>query len=201
MSDHTADPIHARQVHPMLHVGKWVLADLLSTLFFVGLYAAFHNIYLATGLGIAIGLGQIAYLRMRGAPIDLMQWLSLFLVVVFGGVTLLTHDPVFIMLKPTVIYIAVGAVMLRPGWMNRYAPPVARDRGADLLTTFGYIWAALMFVTGLANLALALLADPVVWAWFVGTFPLASKIVLIAVQYAILRHILRRRIRAIPEPA
>lgn len=201
MSDRAATPATARPLHPLIHVGKWVLGDLLSTLTFVGLYAAFHDIYLATGLGIAMGLGQIAYLKLRGARIDLMQWLSLFLVVVFGSATLLSRNPIFVMLKPTLIYIAIGVVMLRPGWINRYAPPVARDRAADVLNTFGYLWAALMFLTAAANLAFALLASPAAWAWFVGVFPMVSKIVLVAVQYIIVRGIVRGRIRKSLEPA
>jgi len=49
----------------------------------------------------------------------------------------------------------------------------------------------------------ALLAAPVVWAWFVGVFPIASKAVLVVVQYVVTRHIVRRRIRvakALPVP-
>ena len=76
------------------------------------------------------GFAQIAYLKLRRSPIDAMQWMSLGLVVVFGGASLLTHDPRFIMFKPTLIYVAIGAVMLKRGWMTRYMPPVALPWGA-----------------------------------------------------------------------
>lgn len=188
-------PASATPVHPLLHAGRILLADLLSTLIFVGLYAATHSIFIAAGLAIAIGLGRIAWLTVRRRPIDAMQWLSLFLVVVFGGATLITHNPVFVMLKPTMIYAAVGAVMLKRGWMIRYAPPIAQAYGSDIMTIFGFLWAALMFATGAANLAVALLASPLVWAWFVGVFPIASKAGMVVVQYAVTRHIVRRRIR------
>ncbi len=168
---------------------------MLSTLVFVGLYAATHSIATATALAIAIGLGRIAYQFMRGIPIELMQWLALFLVVVFGGATLLTRDPVFVMVKPTLIYGAIGAVMMRPGWINRYVPPVARQWGADVNTAFGFAWAGLMFATGAANLVVAALASPAAWAWFVGLFPIGSKLVLAGVQYVVSRSIIRRRIR------
>jgi intracellular septation protein A len=184
-----------RPVHPLIHAGKWMLADMLSTLVFVGLYAATHSIATATALAIAIGLGRIAYQFMRGIPIELMQWLALFLVVVFGGATLLTRDPVFVMVKPTLIYGAIGAVMMRPGWINRYVPPVARQWGADVNTAFGFAWAGLMFATGAANLVVAALASPAAWAWFVGLFPIGSKLVLAGVQYVVSRSIIRRRIR------
>jgi intracellular septation protein len=189
-------PVPDHQSHPFIHAGKWLAADLLSTLTFVALYAATHDIYLATALGIALGVGQIAYLRFRGAPIDAMQWLSLFLVVVFGSATLLTRNPVFIMFKPTLIYAAIGAVMLRPGWMIRYLQPIAREHGADVTTWFGYAWAVLMFGTAGANLALTLYASPATWAWFLGIFPVASKCILVLVQYVVTRTFVRRRVHA-----
>ena len=81
--------------------------------------------------------GQVVLLKLRGRPVDAMQWLSLGLVVVMGGATLLTHDRHFIMVKPTIIYLAVGAVMLKPGWMNRYLPAIVQENAPDLGRLFG----------------------------------------------------------------
>jgi intracellular septation protein A len=126
-----------------------------------------------------------------------MQWLTLGLVAVFGGAALATHNPVFVMVKPTLIYVAVGCVMLRRGWMTRYmTDPRAISHAADVTTRFGYAWAGLMFATGAANLALAVWASPAAWAWFVGVFPLASKIGLVGIQYAMTKSIVRRRVGA-----
>ena len=184
-------------VHSIVHAGKWLAADMLSTLFFAGVYAVSHNVYLATGLGIAAGVAQIGYLKARRAPIDLMQWMSLGLVVVFGSASLLTHDPRFIMLKPTLVYAAIGAVMMKRGWMARYMPPAALVWGRDVAEAFGYAWAGMMFLTGAANLLLVAHGDPKLWAWFIGVVPLASKLVLFAVQYVSTRVIVRGRMRAV----
>ncbi len=183
------------RVSPLLHAGKWLAADLFSTLAFVGLFALTHSVVAATGVGIAAGVGQIAWLKARRAPIDTMQWRSLGLVVVFGGASLVTGDPRFIMLKPTLIYAAVGAVMLKRGWMARYMPPAALPLIADVATVFGYVWAGLMFATGALSLALALSGDVKAWAWFISDFPIASKLALFAVQYVTTRAIGRRRAR------
>jgi intracellular septation protein A len=43
-----------------------------------------------------------------------MQRLRLCLVVVFGGITLITRNLVLVMLKLTLIYAAIGSVMLKP---------------------------------------------------------------------------------------
>ena len=184
----------ATGANPLIRAGKVLLADLFSALAFVVLYTLFHNIYVATGVAISIGLGQIGYLKFRDAPIDLMQWLSLFLVVVFGSAALITRNPVFIMVKPTLIYAAIGTVMLRPNWMNRYAPPIVLARAADITRMFGYLWAGLMFATGAANLAVAVLASPALWAWFLGVLPIASKVALFVIQYAVTRIVVRRRV-------
>ena len=186
----------APRLHPLVHAGRWIAIDLLSTLIFVALFALTHSVFVATGLAIAGGAAHIAWLKFRRAPVDAMQWMSLGLVVVFGGASLATHDPRFIMLKPTLIYVAVGAVMLKRGWMSRYIPEIARDWSADVTLVFGYVWAGLMFATAAANLYLALHSDPKTWAWFLGVFPLASKLALFAAQYLTTRFVVVSRKRA-----
>ena len=193
----TAAPVSdAPRLHPLVHAGRWIAIDLLSTLIFVALFALTHSVFAATGLAVAGGVAHIAWLKLRRAPVDAMQWMSLGLVVVFGGASLATHDPRFIMFKPTLIYAAIGAVMLRRGWMNRYIPPVALAWSADVTVVFGYIWAALMFASGAANLYLAIHGDPKTWAWFLGVFPLTSKLALFTVQYLTTRFIVLGRRRA-----
>ena len=182
-----------RAVHPLVHAGAWLLNDLLSTLAFVALFAITQSVYVSTAAGIGFGICQISWMRYRDKEVDLLQWLSLFLVVVFGSATLLTHNPRFIMFKPTLIYIAVGIVMLRPNWMNRYVPPIARGRSEDGTYIFGYVWAGMMFFTAAANIGFALLASTATWIWFMGVFPLASKLGLFAVQYLTTRMVVRRR--------
>jgi len=178
----------------LFYAGKWLLLDLLSTIFFLAVFALTNNIYVATGMGIAIGVAQVAYLKLRARPIDLMQWMSLGLVIVFGGATLITHNPHFIMVKPTLIYIAIGIVMMRRGWMMRYIPQSAMADGADLILGFGYVWAGLMFFTAAANLVLAL-GDTKLWIAFLAIFPAGSKIVLFFIQYAVMRVVITQRRR------
>lgn len=192
----SSNDVTAAPAHPLLRALRSLLSDLLSTLAFVAIYAVTDNAVVAIGIAIALGLGQVAYQRLRGATIATMQWLSLFLVVAFGGASLLTRDPTFIMMKPTVVYAAVGVVMLKPGWMNRYVPPIVHQYGTDITTAFGYAWAALMFLLGAANLALATRGSHGAWAWFIAVVPLAGKIAMVLGQYAVTRFMIRGRIRA-----
>ncbi len=153
-----------------------LLADFLSTIVFVAFYAITGSVHDAILLGIAAGIVQIAYMLLAGKPIAAMQWMSLALVIVLGGASLLTADPRFIMIKPSIGFFAVGCIMLRRGWMGRYLPRRVRDNVHESVTVFwGYVWSAQMFVLAAGNLALALLTGPRVWAWFNAVVPLAAQ--------------------------
>jgi intracellular septation protein len=125
-----------------------------------------------------------------------MQWMSLFLVLAAGTATLLTNDPRFVMIKPTLIYAIIGIVMLKRGWIVRYLPPVAVETVPDIAVIFGYLWSALMFASAALNLVLALKFDPVTWAEIMPAYGIISKLVLFAIGFATMRLIGGRRRRA-----
>ena len=66
-------------------------------------------VLLATVVVIVATLAQIVVMKLRGKKIDMMLWISLGLVVVFGGATIWFHSETFIKWKPTVLYWAMGA--------------------------------------------------------------------------------------------
>jgi intracellular septation protein len=179
-----------------LNAGKLLLLDMASTVFFLVLYLLTKNIPLSVALGIALGFAQIGWEVARKRPIDTMQWVSLVLVVASGTATLITNDIRFIMIKPSLIYIAIGAVMLNPGWLNRYLPPVALEIVPDVAVIFGFVWAGLMFCSAVLNLIVALTFSAVMWASFMSVYGIVSKIGLFFIQYAVMRLIGVRRRRA-----
>jgi intracellular septation protein len=77
-------------------------------------FAAFKlwGIYVATGVAIVATIAQIAWLRYSTGKIEPMQWVSLGVIVVFGGATILAHDETFIKWKPTVLYWLMGGALL-----------------------------------------------------------------------------------------
>ena len=180
----------------LLQSARLLVSDLASTLMFLAVLLITKDLMLAVALGVGLGVIQIGWLMARRKPIDTMQWLSIGLVVVSGLATMLTSDPRFVMLKPTVIYCIVGAYMLRPGWMNRYLPPIAVQTVPDLAYLFGFIWAGLMFLSAVLNIALALTLDPVSWSAAMSIWGIASKVALFLIQYATMRLIGRRRVMA-----
>jgi intracellular septation protein len=100
------------------------------------------------------------------------------------------------MLKPTVIYVVVGVVMLKRGWMNRYLPPIALATVPDLGILFGYVWAGLMFFSAALNIALALSLDVATWAAVKSVWAIGSKVGLFLIQYAVMKTTGVRRARA-----
>jgi intracellular septation protein len=185
----------------LFEAGKLLLLDMASTFFFLVLYLLTHNITLSVALGMALGIGQIGWQFARKRPIDTMQWMSLFLVLGSGAATLITNDPRFVMVKPSVIYTIVGIVMLKPGWMNRYLPPVAIELVPDIAFIFGFVWAGLMFFSAALNLIVAFNFSVVAWSAFMSIWAIASKAALFLISYATMRYVGVRRHRARMAPA
>jgi intracellular septation protein len=180
----------------LLQAAKLLLLDMASTFFFLFLYLLTKNITLSVLLGMALGAAQIGWEFVRNKPIDTMQWMSLFLVLGTGTATLLTADPRFVMIKPSVIYCVVGIVMLKPGWLNRYLPPVAIELIPDIATIFGYVWAGLMFFSAGLSLIVAFNYSITTWLAFMSIYGIASKVTLFLIGYATMRTIaVHRRAR------
>jgi intracellular septation protein len=177
----------------LLRSARLLLSDLASTILFLVVLLATRDLILAVALGVGLGVLQIGWLLARRRKIDAMQWLSIGLVAVSGAATMLTSDARFVMLKPSVIYCIVGAYMLRPGWMNRYLPPIAVQTVPDIGYIYGFVWAGLMFGSAALNIVLALTLDPVTWSAVMSVWGLASKVALFLIQYVTMTMIGRRR--------
>jgi intracellular septation protein len=87
------------------------LFDLFPILLFFVAYK-FGDIWIATGVAIAATFLQIGWLVLRKKKVDAMLWVSLAIIVVMGGATLLLHDETFIKWKPTVLYWVFSVVLL-----------------------------------------------------------------------------------------
>jgi intracellular septation protein len=182
----------------LFEAAKLLLLDMASTLIFLVAFLLTRNISLSVALGVTQGLAQIGWQFVRKKPIDTMEWMSLFLVVGSGAATLLTSNPRFVMVKPSLIYMLVGVVMLKPGWMNRYLPPIAKAVIPDVAVIFGFVWAGLMFASAVLNVVVALNFDVVAWSTFMSVYGIASKAGLFLIGYATMRYIGVRRWRAMP---
>jgi intracellular septation protein len=176
---------------------KRVAVDILAGWLFLAVFLITNNIYLATAMGVATGVGQALWMMLRKQKIDPMQWMALGLVVVLGGATILFHNPTFAVLKPTIFEGALAAMMLRPGWQTRYAPPYALELVPPRLMLFwGYLWAAAWFALAASNLYVARAYGLKAWAIYTNFSPLALLAVLMTAGLLVFPPIVRREARA-----
>jgi len=181
-----------------LQAARLLLLDMASTLFFLALFLLTHNTILSVGLGMALGVIQIGIQIVRRRPIHIMEWLSLCLVLAAGGATLLTNDPRFVLFKPSVIYVIVGSVMLKTGWLNRYLPEIARTVAPDVAVITGFAWAGLMFVSAAVNASVAIACSLSTWAMIMPVYGMVSKLAVFLGGFLAIRLTVMRRVRAMP---
>jgi len=169
--------------------------DFFPTIVFAALTAMHVDVQWATAAAFSAGIIQLIAVKATGREIGLLQWAGFGLAVVFGAISFITRDPRFVMAKPTLIYFAIAVVMLKRGWMLRYLPEIRLKHGAGLMIGWGYAWAGLMALTGVANAIVALWFTKE-WAGFIAVVPLVSKLAMFAAQYANVRHVVRARVTA-----
>ena len=95
---------------PQLHPGLKLALDIGPLILFFAANARF-GIYAATAafmVAVVVALG-VSYALTRHLPV--MPMVTAFVVLVFGGLTLVLHDELFIKLKPTIIYVLFGSVL------------------------------------------------------------------------------------------
>jgi intracellular septation protein len=185
-----------RERTTMKDVFARLATDFFSTIVFLALYLITGNVLLATGVAIAGAVAQVIYARVKGQQLGFMTYASVALVIVLGSATLLTNDPRFVLAKPAIGHFAIGAIMLKRGWMLRYMPPIVSETIPEYVTVAGYAWAVLMFALGLGTIAVASTGDLKLWALYVSVVLIGAKVAAFAVQYVAFRFLVTNRIRA-----
>ena len=180
----------------MKNVFARLASDFLSTIVFLIVYVVTDNVILATSVAIAGAIAQVIYARVRGVSLGYMTYASLGLVIVLGTATILTQDPRFVLAKPSIAHFAIGAIMLKRGWMLRYMPPIVVETAPEYVTAAGYAWAALMFVLGAGTIAVAATGDLKLWAFYISAVAGGAKALAFAVQYVVFRLVVTSRRRA-----
>ena len=137
-------------------------------LFFVAFKLA--DIYVATGVAIVASIAQIAWLKLRGQRVEVMQWISLAIIVVFGGLTLLLHDEAFIKWKPTILYWAFASILIGGRLAGRNLLRSVMGAQLNLPTPvwdrLGWLWTGFFAAMGATNLAVAYGFDTETWVNF-----------------------------------
>ena len=110
-----------------------------------------------TGAFIVAALAALAISKWRLGKVSPMLWLSTALIVGFGALTIFFGDPTFVQLKPTIIYLAFGIVLLAGYWKGKALLKVLLEAAFEGLSDEG--WLKLSRNWGVFFLALAALNE------------------------------------------
>ena len=135
------------------------LFDLFPVILF---FAAFKlgDIFIATGVAIAATFIQIGWVWMKHRKVDTMLWVSLVIITVFGGMTLVFHNETFIKWKPTILYwsfavalagsqLVLGKNLIRTLLAEQIELPEV------IWQRLNWAWVGFFVFMGAANLAIA----------------------------------------------
>jgi len=138
-------------------------------LFFVAFKLA--GIYVATGVAIVATIAQIAWLRHSNGKVEPMQWVSLGVIVLFGGATIVAQNETFIKWKPTVLYwlmagtLAAGQLFFRKNLLKSLMGSQLELPEAAWRVT-NWSWIAFFGAMGVINLWVAYNFDTDTWVNF-----------------------------------
>ncbi|CAG7601964.1 septation protein A [Candidatus Vallotia tarda] len=131
---------------------------LTISLFFISFKV--WSVYTATSIAIATVLIQVMWSVFRYRHVNMMLWVSLVLIIVFGGATLVLHDDRFIKWKTTLLYwvfslaILFSQFILRKNLIQKalnahiQLPPL-------IWVKLNVIWGLFFAALGIANLWVA----------------------------------------------
>lgn len=147
-----------------------LLSDFLPVLLFFITYKL-YGIYPATAAAMAASLVQVGYAWLRYRRVEPMALVTLAIVMVFGGATLLFQNELFIKWKPTIINWLFGLAFLVSLWWGE-KPLLERmlQGNIELPDTvwrrLNYMWVTFFFAIGAINLVVVYNYDTDTWVNF-----------------------------------
>lgn len=144
--------------------------DLLPIiLFFIAF--KFYGIYAATAVAIIAVFAQVATTFIRGKKPEMMQLITLGMVLVLGGATLLFRNELFIKWKPTAVYWVLGAVFaITAIFSKKNLVQKMLEKNLSLpekaWSTLNTTWYCFFFLMGCLNLFVVYKFDTETWVNF-----------------------------------
>jgi intracellular septation protein len=135
------------------------LYDLFPLLLFFAAFK-FYDIYVATGVAIAASFLQVGYFWFKHRRFETMHLVTLAVIAVFGGLTLVLHDDTFIKWKPTLVYWILACLMFGSQWFGNRTLIERMMSGQITLPAFVWrrlnlSWGIFFAALGVANIYVA----------------------------------------------
>lgn len=135
------------------------LFDVLPFVLFYVSYVQW-GIYVATAVAIGASALQIVATMAMGHKVQTMQWVSMGLIAVFGGLALVLQNPIFIMWRSSVVNWLLAAILL--GSMLVFKKNVLKALMGSQVRMPDFAWrsftwgmAAMFICMGIANIVIA----------------------------------------------
>ena len=151
-----------------------LLYDFVPVLLFFVVFK-FYGIYAATIVGIIVTGFQVLVSALWLRRIDKKQLITLAVFVIFGGMTLYFHNPIFVKWKPTVVFWIFAVVLLFTQFIGK-KPLVQRmlenmvDAKASVPSSvwkkLNLIWATFFLSVGAVNIYIGYTFSTDVWVNF-----------------------------------
>ncbi len=147
-----------------------ILYDFFPILLFFIAYKLF-DIYTATATAIVATFVQVGLFWLRHRRFEKMHLITLAIISLFGGATLLLHDPVFIKWKPTVAYWLFAAIFLGSQFIGgkciiERMMGHAFQAGNGIWVKLNLAWVGFFIAMGFANLYVAYNYAEATWVNF-----------------------------------
>lgn len=174
-----------------------ILFDFIAIILFFATYMLTKNMVWATLVAVVAGIFQAAFTYWKFKKLEPMQWVSLILIVVFGGLTIVLKDRTFFMLKTTLLTWLMAIVMLVAQLRGKNGLRVVLSKEVqlpdDVWHKLSYAWIVFFVGLGLLNLIIAYPFDEASEAFWVqfklwGYLPL-TIIFSIAQAVYMMRHL------------
>jgi intracellular septation protein len=105
-----------------------------------------YDIYVATAVIIVATILQVGYAWFRYRKVETMQWITLGLIVVMGGATILLHDEQFIKWKLSIIEWLFGIAFIGSQFIGK--KPFVERMMSKSLTLPDFVWRRLNLMWG-----------------------------------------------------
>lgn len=154
-----------------------------------------YDLYVATAVIIVASAAQVSFSWFRHRKVEKMHLITLVIVVVFGGLTLILKDPLFIKWKPTVVNWLFGVAFLGSQFIGAKTlvermMSTQIDLPSPVWRRLNMTWVAFFLVSGVANLYVAYNFSEDTWVNFKLFGVLGMTIAFIIIQaFYISRHL------------
>ena len=148
-----------------------LLLDFLPILIFFGVYKTTGNLITATTVLIPVTVIQVTAVYLLTKKLEKMALITLALVIILGGLTILLNDGWFIMWKPTVVNWLFAATFFGSHFIGR-KPIIERLLSQAIAINSGqwlklsYAWILFFIISGTLNLIVAHQFSEDIWVNF-----------------------------------